>query len=501
MHTQTPTDHFRDTSHSEQVVLGVLLNCPEQFDRVRERIPADAFTEPFHQDLFQSLCVIREAGNGVFTLAAIERELHRLDQHPDDLMALLRRLMDCGCSPAGLDYDLGVVEAAFERRTAVLALKQSLHELENDRVPACEAIHRPALHYEKLGARTLRRVAGSNGGLRFLTLGELEPASEPDWVWPGYAATGCITMLSAAPKAGKSTLLRSLLSDLYSGGPLAGGRTLTEPTLIVSEETIAQWSRQSETLGLPKDLVHLCAQPFYTKPTCAEWERLVFGVAEKARELKPRLVIFDTLSNLWSVRDENSAAEVNTALMPIRAISQTGASVILVHHDRKSGGSHGEGARGSSALCGFPEALVQLRRYRDEPGETRRKLLYVGRFDGTEPQVILDCIADRYRVLGAAESVEDNDLVQQVLDLLPPDGEGVSYEQIRSRVQGLGNTKLRALLRSGATAGTWLITGSGRRNDPQRFHRVTQSFQSLREGRVRNETPDREAAVQLPLQE
>lgn len=471
MHTQTNTTYRPDDAyHSEKVVLGVVLTYPEQLAHVRTQIPPGAFAEPLHRDLFDSLCAIADAGNQAFTFASIRSELDRRGSLPEDFESLVRRLMECGPSPAVLSYDLSMVREAFERRTAMLALQQTMHELAHRKLSPAEALSRPMLHYEKLGAKDLRTASGSATGLRFVPLDELEEPAEPEWVWPGYAACGSITVLSAAPKAGKSTLLRGLLRDLYRGGPLApAGEPMRAPTLIVSEETPGHWSRQASSLDLPRELVHLCAQPFFTKPTLAQWEQAIARIVRSVEELRPRLVIFDTLSNLWPVRDENSAAEVNAALMPLRAISATGAAVILVHHDRKSGGSNGEGARGSSAIGGFPDALVQLKRYRDQPGDTRRRLSYVGRFEHAPAEVVIDLTEEGYRTLGPSSAVESENLMDRIASVLPEEGEGLTVAEIRERVDGIGVNRLRMLLHEGAAQGMWFESGNGSRYDPHKY--------------------------------
>ncbi len=478
MHTTTDpllaTYNHRSTYESEQVLLSIAMQYPEQLDRISAELPPDAFDDPMHAELFRALLAIRAAGNGAFTLAAISREMDKVIDNPMEFRQFIERLASMFATPSQLEYDLNAVRTEFERRACVLALQQTIYDLTHDRVSARAALDLPRVHFAKLGAKELRHAAGGVTGLRFIPLNELEPASEPEWVWPGYAACGSITVLSAAPKAGKSTLLRSLLRDLYRGGPLAPeGEPMTAPTLIVSEETPGHWSRQASSLDLPRELVHLCAQPFFTKPTLTQWEQAIAKIVRAVEELKPRLVIFDTLSNLWPVRDENSAAEVNAALMPLRAISATGAAVILVHHDRKSGGSNGEGARGSSAIGGFPDALVQLKRYRDQPGDTRRRLSYVGRFEHAPAEVIIDLTEEGYRTLGESKAVEGENLMDRIASVLPEEGPGLTVAEVRERV-GMGVHRVREVLEECLEHGLIDRAGSGRRSDPYRYGKKTQ---------------------------
>src|SRR5690349_1174832 len=48
-------------------------------------------------------------------------------------------------------------------------------------------------------------------------IGQLGPATPPDWIWEGVAARAYITLLTALWKSGKSTLIAHLLRDLSRG--------------------------------------------------------------------------------------------------------------------------------------------------------------------------------------------------------------------------------------------------------------------------------------------
>lgn len=84
--------------------------------------------------------------------------------------------------------------------------------------------------------------------------------------------------------------------------------------------------------------------------------------------------MFDTLANLWPVKDENSATEVVSAVLPVQALARDRA-VLLVHHLRKSDGAEGTAARGSGALAGLVDIMAELRRLKGAPGGDRRRVL------------------------------------------------------------------------------------------------------------------------------
>jgi hypothetical protein len=87
-------------------------------------------------------------------------------------------------------------------------------------------------------------------------------------------------------------------------------------------------------------------------------------------------VILDTLSNLGPVKDECNNSEVADYMAPLRAISEAGCSVLVIHH-------HGWGAhrsRGASALISIVDVVIDLCRVDDLDDQNRqRKLKVTGR--------------------------------------------------------------------------------------------------------------------------
>jgi hypothetical protein len=76
-------------------------------------------------------------------------------------------------------------------------------------------------------------------------------------------------------------------------------------------------------------------------------------------KFKPRLIILDTLARLTPGADENSAGQMGLAVAAIKSIMvDTGASVIVVHHTRKSGNVE----RGSSALRAAVDVMIECSR-------------------------------------------------------------------------------------------------------------------------------------------
>ena len=226
-----------------------------------------------------------------------------------------------------------------------------------------------------------------------------ELSAQPDdvkWIWNGYLARGGITLLSALWKSGKSTLLSHLLKALSgSDSQFLGQPVNASRVLYVSEEHESIWADRRDEL-LIGDHVGMACRPFKMRPTMAEWRDYLKVLAGEIRKHQFDLVVFDTLSKMWPVREENDAGQVEEALMPLWETCKEGAAVLLVHHTRKSGGEQFVSSRGSGGLPAFCEILIEFGPPNDEPKETKRLLKGKGRFKETPVKLQAELINGRY---------------------------------------------------------------------------------------------------------
>lgn len=224
------------------------------------------------------------------------------------------------------------------------------------------------------------------------------------WVWDGFLFRGGVTLLSALPKAGKTTLLSHLLKGVGTGGGFCGRPLVPGRAVVVSEESPEVWAGRIRRLGLG-DHVRFDTRPFFGRPSADDWASYLVHLDACLAADPADLVIFDTLANLWPVKDENSANDIGAALQPVLQLAK-GRAVLLVHHLRKSDGGEGTGSRGSGALAGFADVLVELRRAgrAADPGGAKRVLTAVGRVPGVPPEwtVEWDETADTYRAANPA---------------------------------------------------------------------------------------------------
>jgi hypothetical protein len=121
---------------------------------------------------------------------------------------------------------------------------------------------------------------------------------------------------------------------------------------------------------------------------------LLDHVAAAAAERDARLAGIDPLAAFFSGKDENNAGAMLGALAPLQALAARGLAVLVVHHQGKKEQPAGPSERGSDALLGACDILVEMCWYR-RPGEAdrRRRLVALSRFDETPRQLVVELSA------------------------------------------------------------------------------------------------------------
>jgi hypothetical protein len=231
-------------------------------------------------------------------------------------------------------------------------------------------------------------------------------AGGTSWLWRGYLAAGYITLLTSRWKAGKTTLVSVLLRRLADGGDLAGLAVTPAGAVVVSEEPPALWYERGLRVGFGRNVCWLC-RPFASKPTAAEWEGLIQCLADLREEHRLDLAVIDPLASFLPGRDESSAGGMLAALLPLRRLTAAGMAVLLLHHPRKHGGPDGMSSRGSGALTGHADILIEMGWCPgSEPDDRRRRLRAFARFDETPPERVIELNAagNDYTPVPAEES-------------------------------------------------------------------------------------------------
>jgi hypothetical protein len=235
------------------------------------------------------------------------------------------------------------------------------------------------------------------------SLAELKAATRGSrsWLWHGYLASHNITLLTSLWKAGKSTLIAVLLARMKSGGTIAGLPVIAGRAVVISEEPPEQWIERSQLVDLDGHVDWLCL-PFTGTPTEEAWLGLLDRIVRLYEERPIALLVIDSLSNLSPMRTENDAVQMLRPLQPLRRLTEQGVSVLIAHHPKKGVTLPGQAARGSGALAGFVDIIVEMDAVSPRPDDRRRLLRAFSRHSATPPSLVIEWTADGtdYRSLG-----------------------------------------------------------------------------------------------------
>jgi hypothetical protein len=231
-------------------------------------------------------------------------------------------------------------------------------------------------------------------------------ADRPDadrWVWHGYLASGNVTLLVGPWKAGKTTLLSVLLARLAAGGTLAGLAVRPGRAVVLSEEDPDLWRDRAARLGLG-DHVTVLSRPFRgRRPTRDQWHQLIDSLVGRHEAVGFEVLVVDPLADFLPSRTENNAAVVLDMLMPLQELTRRGVGLLILHHPHKGPTVAGQAARGSGALGGSVDILLEL----DPVGgladdDRRRRLAAFSRHRATPRRLVVELNAEGtdYAALG-----------------------------------------------------------------------------------------------------
>lgn len=297
---------------------------------------------------------------------------------------------------------------------------------------------------------------------------QLQAGDEADWIWPHYLARGCTTLLTGAWKSGKTTLICDLVRDLTLGGPLCPSGKGAK-VLIVTEEGQLLWKRRVAQRGLTDQVMFIC-RPFTRRADQPEWEEFLEITRDGALHQGCDLLIVDTLSTLWPPDDENDAAKVQRALMPLTDLVEANLSLLLINHPKKGDSADGMASRGSGALPSWVDCILEFHRKSPKDlRETQRVLKALSRFDETPMEVLLDRGENGYEWIGEIESNSTPARLDVIQNILETASEGLTAEDVRSRWPGAGKPSgktIAKLMFDGTKKGHWEMASKGVRGNP-----------------------------------
>jgi hypothetical protein len=251
--------------------------------------------------------------------------------------------------------------------------------------------------------------------------------------------------------------------------PLRAGKAVA-----VSEEGLDQWQRRAGQLDFG-DHVGWISRPFKTRPTQSDWLALLDRLAEWHAERTLSLVVIDPLAAFLPARSENDAGCVLEALMPLQRLTTQGLSVLVNHHPRRAKSAAGSAARGSGALSGWADILVEMRWFRRASDtDRRRRLVAFSRFPETPRQLVIEWTADGTDYLGHGTFQEEEfnrswEILRRLLEQAPRKLNRVEIHKAWPMKPAPDLSSVTRWLEQAVSAGLALGDGQGRRSHPYRY--------------------------------
>lgn len=261
-----------------------------------------------------------------------------------------------------------------------------------------------------------------------------EELGHKEWIWENYIARGHITLLSALWKAGKSTLLRALLRSMQDENEFAGQPTKKCNVLVISEESASEWVEKREDFELSTaENIFVWARPVKMKLNTKQWVDFVKELVSICEEKEIHLIIIDTLSTFWPVDNENDAPQMMKSLIPFYGFTEKNIAVLLIHHFRKSGGNEATASRGSGALPGFVDNIIEFTRLEATNAKNTQRLLRTyGRFNDVVPEIVieLDLDTNTFITKGTKYEVSKIAKVERIIAVFEENKEGLSTRDV-----------------------------------------------------------------------
>jgi hypothetical protein len=192
-----------------------------------------------------------------------------------------------------------------------------------------------------------------------LTIEELIAFPPGEWLIEEMMQVGSLGVLYGQPGVGKSFLaldwaLSISVKEEWQGKALRSG-----PVVYVASEghsglrqRVKAWMDHNRVTDMKNAFVML--HPVQLR-TLGDVDALLAQL--DGRNLKPRLIVFDTLAGCFVGGEENSAKDMGELLDGVRRLQEaTESAVLLIHHT----GKNGDTERGSSALRGAADVMMMV---------------------------------------------------------------------------------------------------------------------------------------------
>jgi hypothetical protein len=203
------------------------------------------------------------------------------------------------------------------------------------------------------------------------------------------------------------------------------------------------------------------------------WVKVVDEAVEYAKAKDAAVLVVDTFAQFAKLTGdkENSAGDNLEAMLPLQKGRDERLAVLVTRHERKEGGGVGVSGRGSNAMSGAVDIVLQLKRPTGSHPPTHRKIEALSRFDDTPSELTISLTNGEYRVLGESDAVAVPVAMERVLEALGgEEAANLTMKQLEAAT-GVPRTTLQSALERLESDGRVMKNGSGKKNDPIHYER------------------------------
>lgn len=233
-------------------------------------------------------------------------------------------------------------------------------ELDFDDDPGDDMVDDPSIEYLLGGIDDHE----ATGGLPYLTPGQCADLPARDYVVKRLIAPGQIGCIFGEPGAGKSLIAPRMAYEIAQGEPTFGLRTKAGPVFYVACEDQEGMAGRVAALHIElgdADTFHLfntVGDLFSPGVIKGKGSADLEALRKAARQIRPQLIVIDTLAMAMPGLEENDAAGMNRVVQIGKCLAKFGAAVIFVHHGTKA---EGNTPRGHSVFNGALDFSVMVK--------------------------------------------------------------------------------------------------------------------------------------------
>lgn len=332
----------------------------------------------------------------------------------------------------------------------------------------------------------IHRIAGQFQTINELSAGGYEPTN---WLVQRLIPSDSIVTLQGQAKSGKSTFILHMIRELIRGGEFLGQKLELAKVVYVTEQNRKSFLSQLESADIDPKSTNLTALTVEGTLGFGGWKDLFNACEAQLLRTRAKLLVIDSWGRFTGIteQEENKTAPIQERITELRKIvTNTGATVLILHHVRKSGGDIIEAGMGSSALAQQVDVLLSLSGQPAQEdvspkkvnGPACRIIQSKGRFSDVMNGQQVKWEQDKHRYVLIGGAAREENIVQRLFDLLPThsdealDGESLASEYSATHGKISPRTVENALPDLKKRTGVRQTKGTGTKGNPARLYKV-----------------------------